>query len=246
MTVRVLLAESDPENVLFLRDVLADIEAGGDWGGWVHFETLHAATLDEALAVLANEAIEAILLDSGFEGRQGIEIFRRIQAAAPEVPMIVFVRDDEIALGMRAVREGAQDYLVSKQADSAPLAHALRNAIERQRLRSALQARSSTDSLTGLPNRGAFLTSADRERILAERLGRRMMIVIAEPLNLAEMELAFGCERRDLALIEAADHLRSLAGPADLVARIEDHHFGIAVFETPAEPLEQSWARLHT
>ena len=247
MTLRVLLVESEPEDVLFLQDVLTDIEAGRYWTNWVHIETLHAASFDEAAAVLANESIDVILLNPGIEdGVPALATFQRIQAAAHRVPIVLLINPGDDALALRMIREGAQDFLIRKQTDCAPLSHAIRNAVERHRLLSALQACSITDSLTGLPNRGAFLTAADRDRKLAERLGRRLMIVIAEPSNLAGMASAFGEQRRDLALVEAADYLRSLTAPTDLVARIEDTRFGIAVFETAIEPLEDSWARLHS
>jgi hypothetical protein len=45
--------------------------------------------------------------------------------------------------------------------------------------------------------------------------------------------------------VEAADHLRRFAGPADLLARIEATRFGISIFDTEAESLEAAWARFH-
>jgi hypothetical protein len=39
--------------------------------------------------------------------------------------------------------------------------------------------------------------------------------------------------------------VRSLAGPADLLARIEPTRFGMTVFDTEAESVEAAWARIH-
>jgi diguanylate cyclase (GGDEF)-like protein len=143
------------------------------------------------------------------------------------------------------IREGAQDFLIKKQVDCAPLAHAIRLAIERHRLLAAARAGAITDPLTGLPNRSAFITFADRDRKLAERLGRRMMLVIAEPRNLTQLVNVFGEQRRDLALVETADHLLGISGPTDLIARIGETRFGMAIFETGLETLEAAWGRLH-
>jgi len=245
MSLRVLLVESEAEDVLFLRDVLIEIEAGRFWSNWVHIEALHAASWSEASAILANEAIDIILLDPDLADSQGVETFRRVHSAAEQVPMILLVRPEDEAMGARLIREGAQDFLVKRQVDCAPLAHAIRNAIERHRILSAARAGAIHDSLTSLPNRSAFITFADRDRKLAERLGRRMMILIAEPKNLTELATAFGEQRRDLALVETADHLRGIAGATDLVARVGDNRFAIATFETDVETLEAVWARLH-
>jgi len=246
MMIRVLLVKTEPEDVLFLRDVLAEIESGRFWDTWVHIETLHAASLSAASTVLANEPVDLILLDPDLTDSHGIETFRRVQAAAPQTPIVILIAPAEETAGLKMLREGAQDFLIRNEVDCAPLAHAIRAAIERHRLITAARAVAIIDSLTGLPNRSGFITFADRDRKLADRLGRRLMIMIAEPKHLGQIANSFGDQRRDLALVEAADHLRSIAGPTDLVARIGDRRFGIAIFETDIESLEQAWSRIHS
>jgi diguanylate cyclase (GGDEF)-like protein len=243
--MRVLLIESDPEDVLFLRDVLIEIGEGRYWNNWVSIEVLHASSWKEASAILSNEVVDIALLDLDLADSQGMETFRRAQIAAPGVPMILLVDAQEETLGPRLVRDGAQDFLVKKQVDCVPLAHAMRNAIERQRTLTASRAASTHDILTGLLNRAGFVTSADHDRKLAERLGRRLLVMVAEPKNLGEIASAYGEQRSDLMLVEAADHLGSLAGPADLVARIGSARFGLAIFDTDLESVEAAWSRLH-
>jgi diguanylate cyclase (GGDEF)-like protein len=243
--MRVLLIESEQEDVLFLRDVLTEIGEGRYWNNWVNIEILHAGSWKEASAILANESADIALLDLDLTDCQGMETFRRAQSAAPGVPMILLVGAQEESLGLRLVRDGAQDFLVKKQVDCAPLAHAMRNAIERHRALTASRAVSTHDTLTGLLNRAGFVTSADHDRKLAERLGRRLMVMVAEPKNLGEIATAYGEQRRDLTLVEAADHLRSLAGPADLVARIGCTRFGLVIFDTDFESVEAAWSRIH-
>lgn len=245
MNLRVLLVENEAEDVMFLRDVLTEIEAGRFWDTWVHIETVHAPTLAEACTILSNDPFDLILLDPDLNDGQGIETFRRVQSVAAHTPVVLLTGAADNGIALKMVREGAQDFLNKKEVDCAPLAHAIRASIERHRLIAAARAGAVIDSLTGLPNRGGFFTFADRDRKLADRLGRRLMILIAEPRNLSELAASFGNQRRDLALVETADHLRSIAGATDLVARIGEKRFGIAVFETDIESLEQAWARIH-
>ena len=246
MSLRVLLVESDAEDVLFLQEALAEIEGGRYWSNWVRIETLHADTWAKAGTILSNEDLDLLLLDLNLADTRGAETFRRAQAAASQVPVILLTCAEDAEMAARLVRDGAQDFLIKKQIDCAPMAHAMRNAIERHRLLSATRAASMMDSLTGLPNRGGFLTFADRDRKLAERLGRRLMVLVAEPKNLAEITATYGDQRRDLTLIEAADHLRGLLGPADLAARITETHFALTIFDTDVEPVESAWARFHS
>jgi diguanylate cyclase (GGDEF)-like protein len=246
MTLKVLLVESDAEDVRFLQEALTEIEGGRYWSNWIRIETLHADTWTKAATILANETLDLLLLDLNLADTQGADIFRRAQAAASQVPVILLTSAEDAEMAARLVRDGAQDFLIKKQIDCAPLAHAMRNAIERHRLVSATRAASMIDSLTGLPNRGGFLTFADRDRKLAERLGRRLMVLVAEPKNLSAITATYGEQRRDLTLIEAADHLRGLIGPADLLARITETHFALTVFDTDVEPVEAAWARFHS
>lgn len=232
--MRVLVIESEPEDIVFLRDVLVEIGEGRYWNGWVNIEILEAASWTKASSILSSEPVDIILLDLDIVDSQGIETFRRAQLAARNVPMILLLSASEEMLGLRLVRDGAQDFLVKKQVDCAPLAHAMRNAIERHRLLTASRAASTRDALTGLMNRSGFLTVADRDRKVAEKLNRRMMVIVAE----------IGRSHDDLFVVEAADHLRCIATPADILARIDAARFGITVFDTDAESLEAAAARL--
>jgi PleD family two-component response regulator len=246
MKLRILLIERDQEYALFLREVLTEIKPGRFWSNWVSFETLEAACWSEASAIISNESIDVILLDPDLPDRQQAETFRRIQTFAPQIPMILLVRPEDDHLAARMVRDGVQDFLSKNHVDCAPLAHAIRNAIERHKLLTAARAAAMIDSLTGLPNYSGFLLFADRDRKLAERMQRRLMVLVAEPMNLTEIVDADGEQRRDLTLVDAADRLRSLAGPTDLLCRIAEIRFGIAVLDTDAEPLEVARARIRS
>jgi DNA-binding NarL/FixJ family response regulator len=242
VTLRVLLAESGTEDALFLRDVLTELDGARCWSDWVHLEASHAATWADTEAILATEAVDILLLDPDLRDSQGAETFRRVQAAAPHVPVILLVEPSATSLAERMVREGAQDFLVKQDVDCAPLARAIRNALERHRLLAAIRATSMTDRLTGLLTPPAFLTLAARDRLLAEQLSRRMMIVVAEPA--AHDDATQARQGLDLALVEAADGLRGWAGPAALVARLSHSQFGLAVLDTEAESVEEVRARL--
>jgi diguanylate cyclase (GGDEF)-like protein len=244
MSIHVLLVESESEAVIFFQDVLTEIEAGRYWSNWVHIETLHAASWSEAAAILDHEPADVILLDLDLADSQGIDTFRRARSQWREIPVILLVGPEDGVLAARLIRDGAQDFLFKKQVDCAPLAHAIRNAVERHRLLMAARAAAVNDPLTGLLNRGGFFTYADRDLKLAERLGRRLMVTIAEPKGISEIASAYGEQRRDLTLVEAADHLRTLAGATDLLGRIGAVRFGLTIFDTDTASVEEVWARM--
>jgi two-component system, cell cycle response regulator len=266
MTLRILLADSGAEDALFLQDVLTEVEGREYWSDWVHLETRHAGNWDEAEALLTEKegpGIDVLLLDLNLQlsGRlaqaaqdlrrrdrpepmRGVEAFRRAQTAAPNVPVVLLITAEEIALAEHLLREGAQDYLVKSQVDCGPLAHSIRNAIERHRYLESARAAAMTDSLTGLLNRAAFLALAERDRKLAAAVERRMLVAVAKPES-AVWDNLQKQQDRDLTLMEAADRLRGLIGPLDLLARIGERTFGVAVFEAQDRNLEAAWMRLN-
>jgi diguanylate cyclase (GGDEF)-like protein len=243
VTLRVLLAESDTEEVLFLRDVLEDMESSEFWSAWLHLDVFDAPSWSFAESVLQQETIDVILMDLNLPDASGAGVFRNAQSAAPHIPIVLLVDEADVDLAGRLIREGAQDFLIKKNIDCEPLAHALRNAVERQRLLCAARAAAMTDPLTGLLNRAAFQVLAERDRRLAESGGRRLGLLIAEPSDLIAAQEG---QQRDLVLVEAADHLRSLAGPTDLVARIGEDRFAVVVWETDVEPLERACSRFQS
>ena len=249
MTLRVLLAESATDDTVFLSEVLTDLDGARCWSDWVHVETSHAATWGDIEAILATNPVDIVLLDPDLRDSQGTETFRRVQAAASNVPVILLVEPSATSLAEHMVRDGAQDFLLKREVDCEPLARAIRNAVERHRLLAAARATSMTDPLTGLLTRPAFLTLAERDRLLAERLSRKMIVLIAERPASASGESGTytpGDQRSDLALVEAAEDLRRLAGAAPLLARLSHARFGLAVLDTLAEPVEEIAARVHT
>jgi diguanylate cyclase (GGDEF)-like protein len=243
MTLRILLAESDADEALFLHDVLEEMEGGEYWRGWPHVEVYDAPTCGGAETILRTEPIDIILLSLSLADAPGAEAFRRVHRAAPHVPVVALAGPAEVETAERLVRNGAQDFLQKGQIDCGPLAHAVRNAVDRQRLLMAARAAAMTDPLTGLLNRAAFQVLADRDRRIADRSGTRIAILTVDAPNVSGLGGVHAEQRRDLELVEAADRLRAMASPEDLVARIGERQFAVCVVETPAESIEAAWAR---
>ena len=252
MHLQILIVDSDPEDLLFIEEALTEIEQGRLWAPWVEVETLAASTWMEAAAILPREPVDVILLNPNLSGGQDAATFRLIQKLAPQVPIILLMDIADRDLAAQLVREGAQDFMVKKQIDCAPLAHSIRNAIERQRILMAARATTMTDPLTGLLNRGGFFTLVERDRRLAERLSRRLLLVVAvpgnfaEPGNLPEAAEAASQQRRDLAMVATGDFLCGLAGSTGVLARIAETRFALALLDTSIEPVETAWSRIHS
>jgi len=149
-STRILLIEDNPGDVRLLREMLAEV------AGAV-FDLECSDRLSSGLERLATGDIDAILLDLSLPDSQGFETFLRAQAQAPRVPLIILSGLDDEALALKAVREGAQDYLVKGRFDGLLLLRAIRYAIERKRAEEELRRR--TAQLEALRQVGLELTT---------------------------------------------------------------------------------------
>ena len=130
-TIRVLLVEDNPADADLIAEALADAEFAEPTGSI--FELVVADRLARAQEWLAHGDVDIVLLDLSLPDSQGFETFVRIAERAPGVPIVVLSGLDDQALAVRAVREGAQDYLVKGQVEGATLVRSIRHAIERRR-----------------------------------------------------------------------------------------------------------------
>jgi signal transduction histidine kinase len=124
--IRVLLVEGDPKFARMLRESLSGLTGSG-------ILAFLSGTLAETLTVLKHEKYHALLLNPLLSDSKGISTFLRVQAAVPNVPIVILTCHENEALALQAVRQGAQDYLVKSKVDGKILARVIRYAIERKR-----------------------------------------------------------------------------------------------------------------
>jgi len=92
-----------------------------------------------ALERLERGGVDVVLLDFSLPDSIGLDSYWELRDRHPEVPVIILTSLDDETLALRAVAEGAQDYLVKRKVDAPLLARAIRYAIERHRSELALR-----------------------------------------------------------------------------------------------------------
>ena len=132
--IRVLLIEDNSADVYLIEVALATVKD-------VAFTVESAERLSSGLKRLEAGGIDAVLLDLQLPDSAGFDTFLKAKARAPHVPIIVLSGAGSEALAIRAVREGAQDYLVKGETDGRLLARAIHYAIQRKRVEGELQRR---------------------------------------------------------------------------------------------------------
>jgi len=104
----------------------------------VEFRPTRATDLAAGLERLDDGGFDVVLLDLVLHDSQGLDTFRQAHAHAPLVPIIVLSGIDDESLAAKAVREGAQDYLVKGRFDRALLVRSIHYSIARQRTKAKL------------------------------------------------------------------------------------------------------------
>jgi len=130
--IRVLLIEDDEDDYVITGEFLA--EAQGET-----FNLKWASTLADGLTQLRNGDFDVILLDLTLPDSHGWRTFVDTHSHAPDVPVILLTGTNDESLGVQAVQQGAQDYLVKGNTTTYQLTRAIRYAIERKRTEAALR-----------------------------------------------------------------------------------------------------------
>jgi PAS domain S-box-containing protein len=130
--IRILLVEDNPGDAGLVKEMLEDTTT-------VQFELIHSDRLKTALALLSKESFDIILLDLSLPDGYGLDTVIQMHVARPEIPIAVMsgLGDEELAI--KALHEGAQDYLVKGRVDSDLLIRSVRYAIERKQSEEALR-----------------------------------------------------------------------------------------------------------
>ncbi|MEZ5121048.1 MAG: response regulator transcription factor [Solirubrobacterales bacterium] len=101
MRVRILVADDEPavrsslERALRLDD----------------YEVVLACDGREALGILADRPIDAVVLDIGMAGIDGLEVCRRLRSAGDRTPVLILTARDAIDDRVEGLDAGADDYL---------------------------------------------------------------------------------------------------------------------------------------
>ncbi|WKZ33457.1 MAG: sigma-54 dependent transcriptional regulator [Thermodesulfobacteriota bacterium] len=119
-----LIEDSDPDARLF-KEMLADSGSGE------RFVLTRAVSLSEAMKRLSERLPDVALMDLNLPDSSGLSTFLALQAAYPAIPVVLLTGLSDENLAARAVREGAQDYLVKGQVEPGNMARSIIYAVER-------------------------------------------------------------------------------------------------------------------
>ncbi len=131
-SIKVLFIEDNEDDVELIRRILSRDTN-------VQVDIKSTDRLSSALQLLVTEPFDVILTDLGLPDSHGMVTFSKLHFLQPNTPIIILSGLNDEALAIKAVQNGAQDYLVKGKVDGNLLGRSLRYAIERQKLLTQLE-----------------------------------------------------------------------------------------------------------
>lgn len=157
MTARVLVVDDIPANVKLLEAKL----------GAEYFDVVTASNGLEALAKVASEKPDIVLLDVMMPGMDGFEVCRRIKKdpASAHLPVVMVTALDQLSDRVTGLEAGADDFLTKPVNDVALFAR-VRSLVRLKTMVDELRLRQATGESMGLMDQIDNADGAARSRIL--------------------------------------------------------------------------------
>lgn len=193
----ILIIEDDPDNLRSVRDVAED--AG--------FVTVCAANGTDGVNLFRTKAPDLVLSDLVLPDIDGFEVLKRVKHIKSSIPFIIMTAYSSVESGVRAMREGAYDY-VTKPLDIDDIQSKLRRAYETSILRRKVDTLSRSI-------KERYATSA----IIAESAGMKNVLAKIEALaDTSATVLIRGESGTGKELVARALHVDSIRSDGPFIA----------------------------
>ncbi|QSX00727.1 bacterio-opsin activator domain-containing protein [Haloterrigena alkaliphila] len=207
--LRILLVEDNSGDARLIEEMLREtsvplssIERGSDGGaddaGTETVDLHRVDRLETALEELTETAVDVVLLDLGLPDSSGLETLTTVLEHSATVPIVVLTGLSDERVGVRAVQQGAQAYLVKDEISSELLTRSLRHALERHHRETQLTA------LSTVSRELMSMTSFDD-------IAERAVVAAAESLDFpVAMVCRYDTDHGELRPLAATDRAESL------------------------------------
>jgi diguanylate cyclase (GGDEF)-like protein len=213
------------------RELAPSVEAGG-------YTVLCQATASDAIAVLMERRMDALVVFRELSGESGLAVIEHIRETGGIEPVVLLSSAPTPGLVAEGLRAGADDVcgwplgaveLVARLERRLAAAKALAEARgEVQQLREL----AVTDGLTGVANHRAFQERLREEFLRAQRYDVPLSLVLADVDHFKQVNDTWGHQVGDEVLRAMSGCIRGAVRETDFVARYGGEEFGVLLPNT--------------
>ena len=211
----VLVVDDQPEMRQLFRAMLRD-----------KYRVLCASDGFEALRILDEEPIAAVISDVMMPRMSGDELLRTVRRDPEKahVPVLLVTARMDRQLRMRALRDGATDY-VTKPFDRSELVARIDNLVQSATAFRSLRRQTRIDSLTGVFNRSRVLTVLQKQCELSVAGDYHLSVVMIDVDLFKRVNDTYGHAVGDEVIREVAQRLNDGVRSCDAVGRYGGEEF---------------------
>ena len=251
--INVLLVEDNPGDAYIIENLLRSVSIP-------EFKLTHVDTLAKAFSCLQEQIYDVVLLDLMLpDSMVCINTLTKMMEINTN-PIVVMTGMEDEDLAIKAVKQGAQDYLVKGQVSQELLVRTIRYSIERSRLLRKLCQKeqhlkqlnkelyqqnkelkyllsvANTDKLTNLANRYSYEEFFEREWKYAVRNSTSLSVIMIDIDYFKIFNDTYGHLQGDNCLYEVAQAImKVLKRPKDIAVRYGGEEFLIILPDTNLE-----------
>jgi len=217
-TIDILLVENDPKDVRLFKK---NLEEAGEY----QFDLTCAGRLTDTIKYLDEDKYDIVMMDLSLPDSEGFNTFISVRMHAPQVPIILLTDIHDEDLAVRALQNGAQDYILKGKVDGSLLTRSIRFAIERNNATQKQHHLAYFDALTNLPNRQLFHDRLKQALSHAQRYEKKVALMFIDLDDFKIVNDTMGHDMGDLLLQSVARRLECCLRKSDTVARIGGDEF---------------------
>ena len=226
------ISASDPLHILLVEDSKGDailIQKALQQALPDAHHVQRAANLATALKAVAEHNFDVVLLDRSLPDVVEFSGLNSIQNMAPQLPIIFLTGLSDEGIALRAVENGAQDYLLKDKVDSHTIKRAIQFAIHRKQFESILINQANFDALTGLANRTLFESRLDMALARMKRQHAGIAIFFMDLDGFKAVNDTLGHQAGDQLLKEVSTRLKHSIRAYDTAARFGGDEFALLI-----------------
>ncbi len=205
----------------------------------LHCELVHSETLEQASGLITDSLFDIIFMDYKLPDGNGYDFLLKLRRMHLDIPIIFMTDRQNEALGIKAVGNGAFDYLVKEQLSHTVILSMISNTLQKADIKREVENAqnriamiSRKDDLTKLDNRKCFEDELSSEIAKSRRYQLPLSILIVDFDNFKQFNQEYGYDTGDDVLTKSAAIIQSMVRGTDTVCRYGGEEFGIVLPNT--------------